>query len=43
MTMHKTLHPGDDMDRLYIPRKLQSAGDVTHRKRADDFGDFEGS
>ena len=26
MTMHKTLHPRDDVDRLYVPRKEGERG-----------------
>ena len=26
MTMHKALHPRDDMDRLYVPRKEGGRG-----------------
>ena len=26
MTMHKALHPGDDVDRLYVPRKEGGRG-----------------
>ena len=26
MTMHKALHPKDDVDRLYVPRKVEVRG-----------------
>ena len=26
MTMHKALHPRDDVDRLYVPRKERGKG-----------------
>ena len=26
MTMHKALHPNDDVDRLYVPRKVGGRG-----------------
>ena len=29
MTMHKALHPGDDVDRLYVPRKEGGKGLAT--------------
>ena len=44
MTMHKALHPRDDMDRLYVPRKeggkgLASIEDsvVTSIQRLEDY------
>ena len=35
MTMHKALHPGDDVDRLYVPRKERGKGLASIEENVD--------
>ena len=35
MTMHKALHPRDDVDRLYVPRKEGGRGLVSFEDSVD--------
>ena len=35
MTMHKALHPWDDVDRLYVPRKERGRGLVSIEDSVD--------
>ena len=37
MTMHKALHPRDDGDRLYVPRKEGGRGIATSIQRLEDY------